>query len=280
MAAVPKNASRALHRLVKPEENGKVLPGARCPRGHASVVCLPLALMGVSLLLGCGGASKAASPAFPQIPGLAQRQVQFQQAVYPFYVFLPSSFNGSHPLPAVLLIHGGGGKGPDMIQFWKNFADQTGIILVAPTLPLGGNFETAVAPQLYPMIMDTARNEWNIDVKRIYLFGVSAGGYTVFDVCMFDSQYFAAGGVFAAVITPNYDWVLQRASRKIPIAIYMGDHDQFFTVAQAQATRDLLAANGFPVQLTIFPNLDHNYTAVANTVNPDVWNFFSQAPLP
>jgi dienelactone hydrolase len=86
-----------------------------------------------------------------------------------------------------------------------------------------------------------------IDVERIYLFGVSAGGYTVFDACMFDSQYFAGGGVFAAVIIiPDFDWIVQKATRKIPIAIYIGDHDQFFTVAQAQRTRDLLATNGFP----------------------------------
>ncbi len=236
--------------------------------------------MAAAFLLCCGGSPRAASPQFPQVPGLAQRQVQFQQAVYPFYVFVPSSFDGAHPLPAILLIHGGGGKGPDLIGAWQNFAEQNGIILVGPTLPLGGNFETAVAPQLYPMIMDAARSEWNIDAKRIYLFGVSAGGYTVFDAGMLDSQYFAAGGVFAAVITPDYDWIVQRATRKIPVAIYIGDRDEFFTVAQAQATRDLLAANGFPVRLTIFPNLDHNYGAVADAVNADLWNFFNQASPP
>ena len=105
-----------------------------------------------------------------------------------------------------------------MIATWKGFAEGNGIILVAPTLPLGGDFETAVAPQLYPMIMDAARREWNVDAKRMYLFGVSAGGYTVFDASMFDSQYFTAGGVFAAVITPDYDWILQKATRKTPIA--------------------------------------------------------------
>jgi poly(3-hydroxybutyrate) depolymerase len=235
-------------------------------------------LTAVVFLICCGSTPKVPSLQFPQVPGLAQRQVQFQQAVYPFYVFVPSSLNGTHPLPAVLLIHGGGGKGPDLIATWKNFAEQNGIILVGPTLPLGGTFETAVAPQLYPMIMNAARQEWNIDPKRIYLFGVSAGGYTVFDACMFDSQYFAGGGVFAAVVTHDYDWIVQQAQRKIPIAIYLGDHDEFFTVAQAQATRDLLAASGFPVRLTIFPNLDHNYGAVANTVNADVWNFFAQTP--
>jgi predicted peptidase len=43
------------------------------------------------------------------------------------------------------------------------------------------------------MIMDAVRSEWNIDPGRIYLLGISAEGYTVFDACMFDSQYFAAG---------------------------------------------------------------------------------------
>jgi poly(3-hydroxybutyrate) depolymerase len=233
-------------------------------------------LAAVIFLIGCGTNPKVPNLQFSQVPGLAQRQVQFQQAVYPFYVFVPSSLKGTHPLPAVLLIHGGGGKGPDLIASWKTFAEQNGIVLVGPTLPLGGDFETAVATQLYPMIMDAARQEWNIDPKRIYLFGVSAGGYTVFDASMFDSEYFAGGGVFAAVITHDYDWIVQKAQRKIPIAIYMGDHDEFFTVAQAQATRDLLAASGFPVRLTIFPNLDHNYGAVAGTVNADVWNFFAQ----
>ena len=239
-----------------------------------------LAILAATVFLpGCGSAPQAASPQFPQVPGLAQKQVRFQQTVYPFYVFVPRSFRRTQPLPAVLLIHGGGGKGPDLIAAWKTFAEQNGIILVGPTLPLGGNFETAVAPQLYPLIMDAARKEWNIDPTRIYLFGVSAGGYTVFDACMFDSQYFAGGGVFAAVITADYHWILQKARRKLPIAIYIGDHDQFFTVAQAESTRDLLVANGFPVRFTIFRNLDHNYGAVANTVNANIWNFFAQNPL-
>jgi len=237
-------------------------------------------VIAATFLLSCASAPQTTKPQFSPVPGLEQRQVQFQQVIYPFSVFVPSSLNGTHSAPALLLIHGGGGNGPGMIALWENFAETNGIILVGPTLPLGGDFETAVAPQLYPIIMDAARREWNIDGKRMYLFGISAGGYTVFDVSMFDSQYFTAGGVFAAVITSDYDWIVQKATRKIPIAIYMGDHDQYFTVAQAQSTRDLLADNGFPVSLTIFPNLDHNYNAMANAVNADVWTFFSQAPPP
>jgi hypothetical protein len=106
-------------------------------------------------LLGCGSASKPATPQFPQVAGLARRQVQFQQTVYSFYVFAPSSYDGCRPLPAVLLIHGGGGNGSDLIGAWKNSKMESSSL--GQLLPLGGAFETAVAPQLYPMIMGGAR---------------------------------------------------------------------------------------------------------------------------
>lgn len=224
-------------------------------------------------------------PAQPATPpssaaGLIQRQVQFQGVTYPFWVFLPSSYNGTRMLPSILLIHGAGGNGPDFLGIWRNFAETNGIILVAPTVPDGTDFEVNVVPHLYPMIMDAARSEWQIDPKRIYLFGFSAGGYTVYDAGLPDSQYFAAGGVFAAVITPDFDFLINEATRKIPFSIYIGDHDEFFSLAQAQATVDLLHNNGFSARLTVFTGLDHNYSAVADQVNSDVWNFFMQNPLP
>jgi len=256
--------------------------------GPGRCLCVLLAVLAVGCGGGGGGGGSAASvasvqpigPSFPQVPGLAQRQVEFQQTAYPFYVFVPASYDGSRALPAILLIHGGGGNGPDTISAWRTFAQQNGVVLVAPTLPLGGSFETTVVPSLYPLIMDAARGEWRIDARRIFLFGISAGGYTVFDAGTFDAQYFAAGAVFAAVITPEFDYIVQKAARKTPFAIYIGDQDEFFTVAQAQRTRDLLQSNGFPVRLVIYPNLHHDYGAVADQVNADAWNFFTQYPLP
>jgi len=43
------------------------------------------------LQYGCEGQGEP--PELPGVSGRAQRQIQFQQSVYPFYVFVPSSFN-------------------------------------------------------------------------------------------------------------------------------------------------------------------------------------------
>ncbi len=76
-----------------------------------------------------------------------------------------------------------------------------------------------------------------IDPKRLYLFGYSNGGYATYDAAMFDSDYFAGAGVFAGIITPDYDGIVNQAQRKTAFSIYIGDSDQYFTLAQARRTR-------------------------------------------
>jgi poly(3-hydroxybutyrate) depolymerase len=237
----------------------------------AKCALLLLALISLEGLLSCG-ASRTTQQ------GVAPSNIQVQGIQYPYAVFVPSTYDHVHAMPAILLVHGGGGNGPDFLKIWQDFAEKKGIILVAPTLPLGAALEGQV-PQLFPALMDLVKTQWKVDSRRIYLFGYSAGGYSTFDAAMLDSTYFAAAGVFAAIITPDYYWIVQQAQRKTPIAIYIGDHDQFFSFAQTRATRDLLLAKGFTVHYVEIPNQDHNYPAIAGWVNQDVWTFLSQYSL-
>lgn len=227
----------------------------------------------------CGSSHMNSSPAAPAPSGTGPLTFTFQGVPYPYAQFIPTSYDNVHPLPAILLVHGGGGDGPGFMALWQTFAQQNGIVLMAPTLPLGATFETLV-PQLFPALIEAVKQQWKIDPSRVYVFGYSAGGYSTFDAAMFDSTYFAAVGVFACIITPDYYSIVQQATRKTPIAMYIGDHDQFFTLAQTRATRDLLLSNGFPVHYVEIPNQDHNYPAISGYVNQDVWNFMSQYSLP
>ena len=249
---------------------------------------LLLLLIVLAFTPGCGSpprsAPTAATQSSPVITPVAnsisaQQNFSFHGATYPYWVFTPSAFNRHSQLPVVLLLHGGGGHGLDMIGAWQSFASQQGIILVAPTFPYSAQFETTV-PQLFPQLMDAVRQSWNFDAHHVYVFGVSAGGYLCYDAATLVSTYFTAVGVFAAIITPDYDSIVTRAVRKTPVAIYIGDHDQFFTLAQTRSTRDLLLAHGFPVHYVEFPNLGHDYGAVSAQVNQDFWSYASSYALP
>ena len=249
------------------------------PVAFRGLALWPLLLAWLSVVTSCGGGSSSSVNTDQGSQVSQPGAFQFENVSYPNVVFVPSSYDGSRALPAILLVHGGGGKGQDMIDLWQQFAQKQGIILVAPTLPLDAQFETKV-PRLFPALMDSIKAKWKIDPSRIYVFGYSAGGYSTFDAATLASTYFAAVGVFASIITPDYYGIIQQAKRKTPIAMYIGDHDQFFTVAQAAATRDQLVANGFTVHFVVLPDQDHNYAAVSNFVNSDVWTFFSQYMLP
>ena len=238
----------------------------------------------VLILGGCGAASHPGTAATSQVtvvPHSISPAVNFalNGSSFAFWVYTPSSYAAGAPLPVLLLLHGNGGQGLDMIHVWEDFAEQKGILLVAPTLNYNAGAEGMV-PQLFPQLFDTFKQSWQFDTHRVYVFGVSAGGYLSYDAATLLSDRFAAAGVFAAIITPDYYWIVNHAVRKTPIAIYIGDHDQFFTLAETRSTRDFLLANGFPVHYTEYVNQDHNYGLISAKVNSDFWSYASQFSLP
>lgn len=184
-------------------------------------------------------------------------------------------------LPAVMLLHGAGDRAANMVDAWKRLARKEKIILLAPELPRDPKFENA-APRIFRCVVEDARKvqALGIDPQRIYLFGNSMGGYLAFDGAMFESQYFAAVVVHADRIADDYTGIVGRAVRKTPIAIYIGDRDQFFSVESVRQTRDLLLKSGFPVHYVEMANHDHNYYARADEINADAWKFMQQNILP
>ena len=233
------------------------------------------ALVYAALLIGtsCGRAERQRES------GVVQHSLTFRGSDYQYFLAAAENSGRGRALPVLFLVHGGGGNGVDFLQFWRDFAKQNEIILLAPTFRFGADLERLVA-DLFPALVEDAKKHSRIDPRRVYLFGYSAGGYSTFDAATLDSTYFAAAAVFAGIITPDYDWIVQRAQRKTPIAMYIGDHDQFFTLAEARRTRDLLLANGFPVHYVEMARQDHNYGAVSSSVNQDAWSFMSKFALP
>jgi poly(3-hydroxybutyrate) depolymerase len=231
------------------------------------------ALLAVALLPPATLLAAADSPA-----ELRSSRILFQEEIYPYQAYAPRGFRTRAPGPALLLLHGAGGNGPASIAAWKDLADAEGVLLVAPTLPFSAQTEPVV-PTLLRGILAEVEKKWPIDARRIYLFGHSAGGKLAWNAAMMDSDRFAAAAVHAAVIFPNYDWILGSAKRKIPVALYIGDRDEFFPLAGARRTRDLLQAAGFPLHYVEIPGHDHDFHAVAAQVERDAWAFLSQHSL-
>jgi dienelactone hydrolase len=182
-------------------------------------------------------------------------------------------------LPVVRLLHGAGDRAANMVDAWKRFAAKKKIILLAPELPREENYEKA-APQVFRCVVEDVKQWVNIHAQRVYLFGNSMGGYLAYDAARFESQYFAAVAVLAMRIADDYRWIVERVQRKTPIAIYIGDGDQYFSVDGVCQARDLLRKAGFPVHYVELDHHDHNYYARSDEINADAWKFLNENSLP
>ena len=186
---------------------------------------------------------------------------------------------GANPMPALLLLHGSGDHPAPMIEAWKGLAKKEHFVLIAPELPLDPKFEEA-APAIFRCDVEDAKLAGPLDARRVYVFGHSMGGYLAYDAATLASDYFAAVAVHAMRIADEYTYILDKAKRKTPMAIYIGDRDQFVALDGVRKTRDLLKKSGFPVHYIELPGHDHNYYAIADQVNSDAWSFLKKVQLP
>lgn len=207
---------------------------------------------------------------------LTNRKVQCEGSKYRYLLFAPSK---TGPLPAIVLLHGAGDTPEPMIEAWKKLAKKENITLIAPELPRDEKFEP-VAPKVFRCIVEDAKQAASLDSTRIYVFGNSMGGYLAYDAAMLESQYFAATAIHAMRIADEYTWIVDRAKRKAPIAIYAGEMDPFVPVEGIRKTRDLLLKAGFSVHYVEIKKHDHNYYMISDQINADAWNFLKEARLP
>lgn len=181
--------------------------------------------------------------------------------------------------PAIHILRGAGDQPDPMIEAWKSLAKKEGITLIAPALPRVPAFED-VAPQVFRCIIKDAKKNVLLDPQRIYIFGHSMGGYLGYDAAMLQSNYFAAAAIHAMGISEDYYWIVGRAERKMPVAIYIGDSERPDLYDKARKTRDLLLKENFTVHFVELRELDHNYYALSDKINEDAWNFLKDKKLP
>jgi poly(3-hydroxybutyrate) depolymerase len=194
-----------------------------------------------------------------------------------YYSYVPDK---EGPLPLVVLLHGSGRNGGIMASEWKRLASTENFIFVAPN-----SYDPAVwqfqkdGPDFIRAIVELVRAEHAVDDNRIYLFGHSGGAVYALALAVIDSEYFAATAVHAGALSPDRFSSVASAKRRMPIAIWVGDHDIFFPVDVVKMTKEVFESNGFHVELSILTNEGHNYESGAGDVNTKAWEFFRRTRL-
>ena len=193
----------------------------------------------------------------------------------------PTPSKRRRPVPLIVLLHGSGRNGKTQTDRWEPLARKEGFIIAAPDAltPEAWRIPEDGPDFLYDLVeLLTAQHE-EIDRRRIYLFGHSAGAIHSLTMGLLESEYFAAVGVHAGALAPDLEQAMDGAARKIPMAIWVGTNDSFFPLAAVRATGDALNSRGFNTQLIEIRNHTHDYYSRAGEINKSVWEFLQKVRL-
>jgi poly(3-hydroxybutyrate) depolymerase len=192
-----------------------------------------------------------------------------------YYLYIPD-VAAQAPRPLLVLLHGSGGNGLFMLQRWKDVAARENIVLLAPDslhTDVGWDIHHDGPDYVHALIASVAATHI-IDFHRLYLFGQSGGAVYALNLAMLESEYFAAAAYHAGGWRKPAEYhFADYAKRKIPIAMYVGDRDEYFSVESVQATENILRQRGFPAELHLLPGRVHAYSDVPADFHDTAWNF-------
>ena len=121
------------------------------------------------------------------------------KTLQPYRVFVPSTYDGTRPMPLLVALHGMGGDENEMFdQFGKELtadAEKAGFIVVAPK---GRGPASMYRGDAERDVLDTISEvdrDYRINRDRIYLMGHSMGAYGVWSIAMNNPDMFVLGPI-------------------------------------------------------------------------------------
>ncbi|HEY7127147.1 MAG TPA: prolyl oligopeptidase family serine peptidase [Ktedonobacterales bacterium] len=209
-----------------------------------------------------------------------------QDAAMPYYLAVPKHLSPFGKYPLVLLLHGGGERGGSTntpaqnrgvllnqayVQIWESAAIQRKwpSFVVVPQLlngkswvnvpPAQGTYHLTFLPtdslRMAKEIVDGLQRVYpEIDPTRLYITGISIGGYGVWDAIERWPEYFAAAAPVSGSGDPT------RAQKLIhqPIWAFHGGSDGEPPPSASRAMIDAIRAAGGHPRYTVIPNAGHD----------------------
>lgn len=219
-------------------------------------------------------------PVVRTLPEALTQQIRFLNPEY--LVYAPSE-SADAKLPLLIFLHGAGGVGRDIQQIkgrpsdiWRGIAKfgKGPCLVVAPQCLQSAKGERGIwTVEDLNLLLAHLKATLPVDELRIYLSGISMGGYGTWAWGAHDPQHFAAiapivGGIGregAKAVPPDFDqWAASLAA--IPVHAFVGALDQ--TVPPERSERMIAAikqAGGNRAKLKVYPDEGHGAGRVVVT---------------
>lgn len=197
-------------------------------------------------------------------------------AALPYRLLRPAKLKTGVKYPLVLFFHGAGERGDDnvkqLVHGMKEFVKDVNrtkhpCFVVAPQCPAGTWWSAPTRSKLAkpaarlhrPLessmaLLDSLEREFPIDAARIYVTGLSMGGYATWDLILHHPDRFAA----AAPICGGGDVAQAGKLAQLPIWAFHGEADKAVPVALTRGMIDAIRKAGGKPRYTEYAGVGHD----------------------
>ena len=232
----------------------------------------------------------------PQETGFLNRSIAVRGDDYPYSVYVPRAYDPSKRWPVILFLHGSGERGADGLRSTqigvaaaiRANPERVPAIVVFPQAPtetrwLGEPADAAMAA------LEATIAEFHGDADRVYLSGLSMGGYGTYHLALAHPDTFAALVVVCGGLLPHDTTAAVQQSpltrnsadpyaftahalRRLPIWICHGDADPVIPVEESRRMLVQLRGEGADVQYNEYHGVGHNAWERAYA-DPELWRW-------
>src|SRR6185295_545800 len=243
-------------------------------------------LLTIAALTSCSGAVAGAETSSPTNQTPRSLELKATKTIRADYLlFLPKGYdaNAEKRWPMIFFLHGAGERGtniwkvavhgpPKIVKDKPDFP----FIVVSPQCPAGQRWDNET---LLALLDDVTKN-YRVDKGRVYLTGLSMGGFGTWSLGLAYPERFAAiapicgGGDPLVLLLADSRKV--NALKTLPVWAFHGGKDPVVKLEESQRMVDALKKFGTKeVELTVYPDAQHDsWTETYN--NPKLYDWFLQ----
>jgi len=170
---------------------------------------------------------------------------------------LPPGYDEQESWPVLLFLHGAGERGSDLEMVKKHGPPklieggrELPFIVVSPQCPAGRWWEAFELAAL----LDEIESQYKVDGKRIYVTGLSMGGFGTWALAAYQPNRFAA----IAPICGGGEPFMTRLYSHVPTWVFHGDKDEVVPLERSQSMVEGLKRAGGNVKFTVYEGVGHD----------------------
>jgi poly(3-hydroxybutyrate) depolymerase len=251
------------------------------------IVCHFGKVLRAVVVLACGAGAApalfAAQAAQPRHGEFGAETVKVGNATREYRLVVPKTVDLSAPAALVIAFHGMLIDSKDVMPKYTRLndtAEKHKFILAYPEA-VGKSWGIDPAKvkndlAFFDALLGKLREVYRIDADRVYVVGMSNGGYFAHVIGRERSKTVAAVASHSGPLGLETLFGVN-AARKFPVLIIHGDKDKLFPVEIARENRDKYKKEGHEVKYVELPGQGHMWATKAD-INETIWEFFAKHP--